>query len=89
MEGVNQIIAKLIIGGAVRLEEKAPVFTKDFIDYVTSAFVKNPQLDETATGWRDLFTGFHMSLASLDLRELAILSALVSFGLAIREAPAA
>ena len=88
MEGVNEIIAKLIIAGAVKLEEKAPVFTKEFVDYATWAFAKNPQLDETATGWRELFTGFNASLATLQLRELGILSALVSFELAVQEQPA-
>lgn len=88
MQDVNQIIAKLRIAGAVKLEGRSPFFTKEFVDYVTWTFAKNPQLDETATGWRELFTGFHTSLASLQLRELAILSAIVSFELATLEKPA-
>jgi hypothetical protein len=89
MQGVDQIIAKLVIADAVRLEGKAPVFTKAFVDYVAWAFAKNPELDETAIGWRQLFTGFHSSLATLGLRELGILSALVSFVLAIEDTPRA
>jgi hypothetical protein len=89
MQNVDQIIAKLILADAVRLEGRAPVFTPAFVDYVTEAFAKNPELDETATGWRQLFTGFHSSLATLGLRELGILSALVSFELAIQDKPAA
>lgn len=89
MEDVNEVIAKLIIAGAVKLDGKAPVFTKEFVGYATFAFAKNPAMDESATGWRDMFTGFHVSLASLDLRELAILSAIVSFMLAIEETPIA
>jgi hypothetical protein len=82
MEDVNQVIAKMILAGAVKLEEKAPMFTREFIDYVPIAFAKNPGLDETVTGWRQLFAEFHPSLAALTLRELGILSALVSFELA-------
>ena len=89
MQGVNEVIAKLILAGAVKLDGKAPVFTKAFVDYATFAFAKNPAMDESATGWRDMFTAFHMSLASLDLCELAILSTIVSFVLAIEETPAA
>lgn len=88
MEGVNQVIAKMILAGAVKLEEKAPAFTREFIDYVPIAFSKTPGLDETATGWRQLFTGFHPSLSTLTLRELGILSALVSYELAGHDKPA-
>jgi hypothetical protein len=89
MQGVNQIIVRLILADAARLEGKAPVFTKAFVDYVTRALAKSPELDATANGWRDLINGFHHSLSSLELRELAIISALVSFELAIQETPAA
>lgn len=87
MEGTNEVIAKLIIVGAVKLEGREPIFAKGFVSYITWAFAKNPRLDETAMGWREMFAGYNPSLGSLELRELGILSALVSYELAVQGKP--
>ena len=76
---VNPTICKLIIAGAVELDDKEPVFTKKFTNHVSHVLSADPAKAETMDGWCSIITTFDKSLKAANIWDLGIIMSLMAY----------